>query len=197
MTITSVAAIDAMVKTCLNAADLPRIMGSPKYKAIDELVKEIAQIATTFKTKRYSGKCSVLPLIVSEDKTRQVTNDNALDCSRAVEPTLRNPMITLSNLPDDEKTLHAEHKFAWSEYKLELAIDRYTVAAIVDKQYIVAKCMDYIGYANKTAHTMIVELRTHTVVLNVAKREICSFFMAPWSDSPDMTLKEYDRQLDK
>ena len=57
--------------------------------------------------------------------------------------------------------------------------------------------MDYIGYANETAHTMIAELRTHSIVLNAEKQEICYFFMAPWSDSPDMTLKKYGRQLDK
>ena len=57
--------------------------------------------------------------------------------------------------------------------------------------------MDYIGYANETAHTMIAELRTHPVVINADKREISSFFMAPWSDSPDMTLKEYGRQIYK
>ena len=131
MTITSVGAIGAMVKACFDAADLPRITGSPEYNAIDELVEAITHITTTFKTKRYGGKCGVPPLIISEDETRQVTNDNALGCSRAVEPALRNPTITLSTLPDNEKTLHAEHKFAWSEYELELAVDRYTVAAIV------------------------------------------------------------------
>ena len=81
-----------------------------------------------------------------------------MDCSRAVEPALRKPRITLSNLPDDKKTLKAEQKVAWSEYELELAVDRYAVTAIianVNKQYIVAKCMDYIGYANETAHTMV------------------------------------------
>ena len=92
-----------------------------------------------------------------------------MDCSRAVKPALRNPNIVLSTLPNDEKTLNAEHKVAWSEYELELAVDRYAVAAIVanvNKQYIVAKCMDYIGYANETAHTMIAELMTHPVALN-------------------------------
>ena len=57
--------------------------------------------------------------------------------------------------------------------------------------------MDYIRYANETAHPMIAELRTHPVVLNAEKRKIRSFFMAPWSDSSDMTLEEYGRQLDK
>ena len=57
--------------------------------------------------------------------------------------------------------------------------------------------MDYIGYFNETAHTMIMELRTHPVVLNPEKREIRSFFVAPWSDSPDMTLEEYGRKIDK
>ena len=181
-----------MVKARFDAADLPRITGSPEYKAIDELVEAIAQIATPFKTKRYGGKCGVLPLIVREDETRRVTNDDTLDCSRAIEPTIRNPTIALCTLPNDEKTLHAEHKVAWSEYKLGLAVDRYTVVAIVanvDKQYIFAKCMDCIGYANKIAHIMIVEVRNHPVILHAEKREICSFFVAPWSDSPDMTLK--------
>ena len=60
-----------------------------------------------------------------------------------------------------------------SEYEIVLAVDRYAIAAIVsnvDKQYIVAKCMDYIGYANETAYTMIVELMTYSVVLNTEKR---------------------------
>ena len=90
------------------------------------------------------------------------------------------------------KTLNAEHKVSWSEYELEPAFDRYDVAAIVantDKQYIVAKCMDYIGYANETAHRMIAEIMMHPVVLNAGKREIRPFFMALWSDSPNMTLK--------
>ena len=88
MTITSVAAIDAIVKTRFDAADLPRIMRSPEYNATEELVKAIVQITTTFKTKQYSGKCGVLPLIISKDEARRVTKNNAFDCSRAVEPAL-------------------------------------------------------------------------------------------------------------
>ena len=145
MTISSVAFIDAMVKARFDAADLPRITGSPKYNAINELVKAIAQIATTFKTKRHGGKFGVLPLIVRKDEARRVTNNNSLDCSRAVKPALRNPRINLSTLPDDKKTLNAEQKVAWIEYELELAVDQYVVAAIVanvNKQYIFEKCMD-------------------------------------------------------
>ena len=52
MTITSVTAIDTMVKARFGAANLPRITGSPEYKAINELVEAIAQIATTLKIKR-------------------------------------------------------------------------------------------------------------------------------------------------
>ena len=78
MTISSVAAIDAMVKTRFVAADLPCITGSSEYDTINKVVEATTQIATTFKTKRYGGKCGVLPLIVSEDEICQVTNDNAL-----------------------------------------------------------------------------------------------------------------------
>ena len=56
MTITSVTAINVMVKARCNAADLPRITGAPEYNTIDELVEAITQIAITFKTKRYGGK---------------------------------------------------------------------------------------------------------------------------------------------
>ena len=89
-----------MIKACFDAADLPLITGSPKYDAISKLVEVITQIVTTFKTKRYSVKCDVLPIIVSEDKARRVTKDNASDCSRAVKPALRNPRINLSTLPN-------------------------------------------------------------------------------------------------
>ena len=102
MTITSVAAIDAMVKSRFDAAVLLRITGSPEYNAIDELVEVIAQIANTFKTKRYGGKYGVFPLIVSKDK----------HFSCAVEPALQNPTIALCTLPDNNKTLHAEYKVA-------------------------------------------------------------------------------------
>ena len=131
MTIISVAAIDAMVNPRFDAANLPCIMGSPEYDAIDELVEVIAQIATTFNTKRYSGKCGVLPLIVIKDKARRVTKYIALDCRRAVKPALHNPRITLSTLPDNEITLIAEHKASWSKYELKLTVDRYAVAVIV------------------------------------------------------------------
>ena len=90
-----------MVKSCFDAADLPRITGSPEYNAIDELVEAITQISTTFKTKQYGGKCDVLPIIANKDETRQGINYDALDCSRAVESTLRNPTITLSTIHDN------------------------------------------------------------------------------------------------
>ena len=106
MAITSVSAIAVMVKARFDAADIPRITGLPEYDKINELVKAITQIATTFKTKRYGGKCGVLPLIVSKDKVLRVTNNNALDCSRAVKPALQNPKIALSTLPGDEKKLN-------------------------------------------------------------------------------------------
>ena len=123
-----------------------------------------------------------------------------MDCICAVEPALCNLKITLSTIPNDDKSLIAEHKVSWSKYYLELAVDRYAIAVIfenINKQYIVAKCMGYIKYANKTAHKMIAELMTHPVVLDVEKQEICAFFIAPWSDSPNTTLKDYGRQLDK
>ena len=44
---------------------------------------------------------------------------------------------------------------------------------------------------------MITELMTQPVVLNTKKQGIHYFFMAPWSVYPNMTLKEYVRQLDK
>ena len=49
----------------------------------------------------------------------------------------------------------------WSTYT-----PLHTIVANVDKKYIVAKCMDCVGYANEIAHMMIAELRTHPVVLN-------------------------------
>ena len=91
MTITSVATISTMVKSRFDAADLPHITGFLEYDTVDKLVEAIAHIATTFKTKRYGGKCGVLPLIVSKDKMHCVTNDNALDCSPAAEPAFQTP----------------------------------------------------------------------------------------------------------
>ena len=128
MTITSIAAINAMIKSRFDAANLPRITGPPEYDRFDELVEAIAQITTIFKTKRYDGKCGVLPLTVSKDKARRDTNNNALYCSHTVDAALRNPRITLSTLPNKNKTLNTEHKVAWSKYELEVVVDRYTVA---------------------------------------------------------------------
>ena len=141
-----------MAKARFDAADLPRITRSPTYDTIDKLVKAIAQIATTFNTKRYGDKCGVLPLIVSKDEARRITNDNSLDFSLAVKPALQNPRITLSTLPSDDKTLNAEQKVAWSKYELNIAVGRYAVAAIVaniDKQYIVANAWTTSGMQTK------------------------------------------------
>ena len=69
MTITSVATINTMVKARFDAADIAHITGSPEYDAIDKLVKAITQIATTFKTKWYGGKCGAPPSLSA--KTRR------------------------------------------------------------------------------------------------------------------------------
>ena len=54
-----------------------------------------------------------------------------------------------------------------------------------------------MGNANKTTRSMIKQLETHPTILNEENLDIRAAFFAPWSDAPDMNLREYARTLDK
>ena len=57
--------------------------------------------------------------------------------------------------------------------------------------------MDYVGFAEENTQTMLAHLCTQPVVLNKEKRILCRDFFRPWSDSPNMNLQEFARELDK
>ena len=107
MTITSVAAIGAMVKARFDAAGLQRITISPEYDTIDELVKVIAQIATTFKTKRYD--VNVVSYPSSSAKMRRAASQTIMPLISAVPSNQlsETPGSPYPLSPNDNKTLHA------------------------------------------------------------------------------------------
>ena len=76
----------------------------------------------------------------------------------------------------------------------------YGVAVIVastDAQYLAELEMDYVGFAEETTQTMLAHLRTQPVVLNEENRVLRRDFFCPWSNSPNMNLQEFARELDK
>ena len=57
--------------------------------------------------------------------------------------------------------------------------------------------MDYVGFAEDTTQTMLAHLRTQPIFLNEDKQVLRRDFFRPWSDSPNMNLQDFARELDK
>ena len=57
--------------------------------------------------------------------------------------------------------------------------------------------MDYVGFAEETTQTILAHLCTQPVVLNEEKRVLRRYFFRPWSDSPNINLQEFARELNK
>ena len=200
MSTTGAAAVDAMVKAHFDTTNFTRIVGAPEHGPINIPEDEIAKVAATFKTTRYGGITGCLALIVDQDEMRRVTKDRTLDFTQAPNPPLLSPRLTDTTTATDGKTFAAEHRQVWFEYYLDQAVNLYGVAAIVvstDAQYLAELEMDYVGFTEETTQTMLAHLRTQPVVLNKEKRVLRRDFFRPWSDSPNMNLQEFARELDK
>ena len=76
------ASVDLMVKARFKAAKIPRLNAMPTILSINEIVKAIAQVATSLKTRMWGGLHSFLALVLEESEMRHVANNPKLDCDR-------------------------------------------------------------------------------------------------------------------
>ena len=74
------AAVDLMVEARFKAAVIPRLNAMPTILSINELVKAIAQVATSLKTRMWGGLHGCLALVLEESEMRLVANNPTLDC---------------------------------------------------------------------------------------------------------------------
>ena len=88
------ASVDLMVKARFGAAVFPRLYSMPTILSTDELVKAIAQVATSLKTRMWEGLHGCLSLILKESEMRYVANNPTLDCNRMEKPPFTHPDIT-------------------------------------------------------------------------------------------------------
>ena len=72
-------AVDLMVESCFKAAVIPWINTMTTILSIDELVKAIAQVATSLKTRMWGGLHGCIALVLEESEMRLVANDPTLD----------------------------------------------------------------------------------------------------------------------
>ena len=138
-----------MVEARFKAAVFPWLNAISTVLLIDELVKEIAQVATSLNTRMWGGLHSCLALVLEETKMRHVANKPTLNCDRMEKPPFTHLDITpLKNVTED-KELTNEHKVTWDEYHLQEAVIFHGRAAIVSAtmpQYIKEKEVDYLGF---------------------------------------------------
>ena len=125
------ASVDLMVEARFKVAVIPRLKAMPTIPLIDELVKAIAQVATSLKTRMWEVLHVCLSLILEESEMRHVANNPTLDCDRMENPTFTHPDITSFTTVAKEKQLANKHKLTWDEYHLQEYVIFHRRAAIV------------------------------------------------------------------
>ena len=113
------AAVDLMVVACFKAAVILRLNVMPIILSIDELVKAIAQVDTSLKTRMWGGLHGCIALVLEESKMRLIANDPTLDYGRMEKPLFMHPNITPLTTVTKDKQLTNEHKVTWYEYHLQ------------------------------------------------------------------------------
>ena len=124
------ASVDLMVKARFKAAVIPRLKSMPTILSINELVKEIAQVGMSLKTKMRGGIHGCLALVLEESEMRLVANNPTLDCDRMENPPFTHPDITLLTTVAEDKQLTNKHKVIWDEYHLQESVIFHGRAAI-------------------------------------------------------------------
>ena len=76
------ASVGLMVEAHFKAAVFPRLNAIPTILSIDELVKAIAQVSTSLKTRMWGGLHDCLAIVLEETEMCHVANDPALNCDR-------------------------------------------------------------------------------------------------------------------
>ena len=125
------ASIDLMVEARFKAAVFPRLDAMPTILSINKLVKEIAQVATSLKTRMWGGLHGCLALVLEETEMRHVANNPMLDCDRMEKPPFTHSHVTPLTTVTKYKQLTNKHKVTWDEYHLQEAVNFHGRAAIV------------------------------------------------------------------
>ena len=192
------AAVDLMVEARFKGTVISRLNAMPTILLIDDLIKSIAQIATSLKTRMWEGLNGCLALILEASEMRLVANDPTLDCNKMEKPPFTHPDITPMTTVTKEKNLTNEHKVTWDEYHLQEVIifnRRAATVAAVMPQYIEEKEVDYLGYSIESILSLIAHFRTWTVIKNAERMATKAAFVAFWRDSPNQHLSAYTRDL--
>ena len=188
------ASVELMVETRFKAAVFPRLNAIPTILFIDELVKAIAQVATSLKTRMWGELHGCLALFLEETEMRHVAKNSTLNCDRMEKQPFTHPDITPLTTITKDKQLTNEHKVTWDEYHLQEAVVFHGISAIVTAvmpQYIEEKEVDYLGYSMETILSLVTHLRTLPVITNAERMAKKAAFSAPWNDSPDHHLRAY------
>ena len=88
------AAVDLMAEARFKADVIPRLNAMPTILSIDELVKEIAQVATILNTRMWGGLHGCLALVLEESEMHLVAKNPTIDCNRMEKPPFTHPDIT-------------------------------------------------------------------------------------------------------
>ena len=163
------AAVDLMVEARFKGTVISRLNAMPTILLIDDLIKSIAQIATSLKTRMWEGLNGCLALILEASEMRLFANDPTLDCNKMEKPPFTHPDTTPMTTVTKEKNLTNEHKVTWDEYHLQEVIifnRRAATVAAVMPQYIEEKEVDYLGYSIESILSLIAHFRTWTVIKN-------------------------------
>ena len=72
-----------------------------------------------------------------------------------------------------------------------------SIVTVADAQYVKELEEDCIGYKKQTIKTMINQLCTWYLITTKEKLAIKAHFLMPWSDTPELHVIAFARQLDR
>ena len=118
---------------------------------------------------------------------RLLTGDHNLAYRPIPKPDAVNPLIV-----DDTKGRHLikfqeDQETLWQEYELQEAVDAcgFTVIEqVVDAQYIAERRKEYVGYNNKTVHSLLAHVWTWAIIANRQNIEAKDCLHALWRTPP-------------
>ena len=116
------------------------------HLTIDKLVKAIAQVAKSLKTRMWGGGLhSCLALVLEGNEMRHFANGPTPNCYRMEKLPFMHPDITPLTTVTEDKHLTNDHKVTWDKFHIQEDVifhGRAAIVAAVMLQYIKEKEVD-------------------------------------------------------
>ena len=187
-------------KKAIMAEQVTRIIGEPTRQQVEELQRELAEIAVKFSTGMFDSgdEYGHMCLVVNQNKYREVIGDNAWTYVAPVKPGAFD--TTLTNAAGDllRKRRIAEHERKIEEHELFRGVMnglKEQILFTVNEQYLRGLKQPLVGYARVTALEMLTYLFDNCTMGTMDLDQLEESLNEPWN--ADDHINEFIRKLDE